>query len=211
MENLLTEFKDSIHRLGITKNDRILVAVSGGMDSVVMAECCMMSGLDFGIAHANFQLRGAESERDESFVRQLALKYNKPFFIKKFETKRFSEKEKCSIQVAARILRYDWFKTLIGRDKESFQFLFTAHHLDDNIETMLMHFFRGTGITGLAGMPQRSEELIRPLLNISRNRLKDFAYSHKLNWVEDSSNASDDYTRNYFRNQLIPSLTTIYP
>jgi tRNA(Ile)-lysidine synthase len=211
MENLLTEFKDSIHRLGVTKKDRILVAVSGGMDSVVMAECCMISGLDFGIAHANFQLRGAESERDESFVRQLALKYNKPFFIKKFETKRFSEKEKCSIQVAARILRYDWFKTLIGRDKEHFQFLFTAHHLDDNIETMLIHFFRGTGIKGLAGMPQKNGELIRPLLNISRNRLEDFASSYKLDWVEDSSNVSDDYTRNYFRNQLIPSLRNIYP
>lgn len=211
MENLLAEFQDSIHRIGVTKNDRILVAVSGGMDSVVMAECCMMSGLEFGIAHANFQLRGAESERDESFVRLLALKYNKPFFVKKFDTKRFSETEKCSIQVAARILRYNWFKTLIGKDGEFFQFLFTAHHLDDNIETMLMHFFRGTGIMGIAGMPQKNKELIRPLLNISRKRLEDFADAHKLDWVEDSSNASDDYTRNYIRNRLFPTLKDIYP
>jgi tRNA(Ile)-lysidine synthase len=211
MENLLKEFQDSIHRFGVTKNDRILVAVSGGMDSVVLAECCKIAGLDFGIAHANFQLRGAESERDELFVRQLAIKYNKTFFTKKFETIRFAEKEKCSIQVAARILRYDWFKTLIGKDKELFQFLFTAHHLDDNIETMLMHFFRGTGITGIAGMPQKNEDLIRPLLNISRSKLKDFAVAHDLDWVEDSSNISDEYTRNYFRNKLIPSLTNIFP
>ena len=211
MENLLTEFHDSLYRLGITKNGRILLAVSGGMDSVVMTECCIMTGLDFGIAHANFQLRGAESERDEIFVRQLALKHNKTFFTKKFETKKYAEKEKCSIQVAARRLRYEWFRVLMGKDKELFQFLFTAHHLDDNIETMLMHFFRGTGIAGLTGMPQKNEELIRPFLNISRSRLKEFAISQNLDWVEDSSNASDDYTRNYFRNQLIPSLTNIFP
>ncbi len=211
MENFLTEFQDSIHRLGITKNNRILLAVSGGMDSVVMTECCMMLGLDFGIAHANFQLRGAESERDEMFVRQLALKYNKAFFTKKFEAKIFAEKEKYSIQVAARMLRYEWFRALMGKNKELFQFLFAAHHLDDNIETMLMHFFRGTGITGLTGMPQINEELIRPFLNISRSRIKEFAISQKLDWVEDSSNSSDNYTRNYFRNQLIPSLTNIFP
>ncbi|HTB27006.1 MAG TPA: tRNA lysidine(34) synthetase TilS, partial [Puia sp.] len=211
MENLLTEFQDSIHRLGITKNDRILLAVSGGMDSVVMTECCMMAGLDFGIAHANFQLRGSESERDEMFVRQLALKYNKTFFTKKFDTKKFAALEKCSIQVAARKLRYEWFSALMGIDKELFQLLFTAHHLDDNIETMLMHFFRGTGIAGLTGIPQKNGEIIRPFLKISRSRLKEFAISQNLDWVEDSSNASDDYTRNYFRNNLIPSLTNIFP
>jgi tRNA(Ile)-lysidine synthase len=211
MENLLTEFQDSIHRLGITKNGRILLAVSGGMDSVVLTECCMMTGLDIGIAHANFQLRGAESERDEMFVRELALKHHKTFFTKKFDTKKYAEKEKCSIQVAARMLRYEWFRVLMGKDKELFQFLFTAHHLDDNIETMLMHFFRGTGITGLTGIPQKNEELIRPFLNISRSKLKEFANSQNLDWVEDSSNASDDYTRNYFRNQLIPSLKNIFP
>jgi tRNA(Ile)-lysidine synthase len=211
MKNLLTEFQHSIYKLGVTKNDRILVAVSGGMDSVVLAECCSLTDMDYGIVHANFQLRGAESERDELFVRQLALKYNKTFFTKKFETNKFAERERCSIQVAARMLRYEWFRTLMGKDKEHFQFLFTAHQLDDNIETMLMHFFRGTGIAGLTGMPQKNEELIRPFLNISRSRLKDFATSQNLDWVEDSSNASDDYTRNYFRNQLIPSLRNIFP
>ncbi len=139
------------------------------------------------------------------------INYNKPFFIKKFDTKNYAEKEKCSIQVAARDLRYDWFKTLVGNEPESYQFLLTAHHLDDNIETMLMHFFRGTGIAGITGMPEKNEYLLRPFLNIARSRLKEFAASHKLDWVEDSTNMSDDYTRNYFRNQLIPSLSNIFP
>jgi tRNA(Ile)-lysidine synthase len=211
MENLLAEFQGSLKRLGVAKKDRLLLAVSGGLDSVVLTTCCAISGLDFGIAHANFQLRGAESERDEVFVRQLAVKYEKPFYIKKFDTRNYAEKEKCSIQVAARNLRYDWFKTLLGKDPDSFQFLLTAHQLDDNIETMLMHFFRGTGIEGLTGMPDKKERLIRPLLSIPGRRLKDFAVSQKLDWVEDSSNASNDYTRNYFRNQLIPSLIPVFP
>jgi tRNA(Ile)-lysidine synthase len=211
MENLLLSFRDTLHRLGVAKKDRLLLAVSGGLDSVVLVACCAMTGLDFGIAHANFQLRGAESERDESFVRQLAHKYDKPFFIKKFDTRKYAENEKCSIQVAARNLRYDWFKTFIENEPELFQFLLTAHQLDDNIETMLMHFFRGTGISGLTGMPEKNQSLIRPLLSIPRSRLKEFAVAQNLDWVEDSSNASDDYTRNYFRNQLIPSLTTVFP
>jgi tRNA(Ile)-lysidine synthase len=211
MENLLTEFQESIHKLGITEKDRVLLAVSGGLDSVVLTACTAITGLDFGIAHANFQLRGAESERDELFVRQLADKYNKPFFLKKFETKKFAEKEKYSIQAAARFLRYEWFKILTGKEKELFQFVLTAHHLDDNIETMLMHFFRGTGIQGLTGMPVKNGDILRPLLRISKKSLKEFAVSRNLEWVEDSSNASDDYTRNYFRNQLIPSVSGIFP
>lgn len=211
MENLLAEFQESLKKLGVTKRDRLLLAVSGGLDSVVLAACCQISGLDFGIAHANFQLREEESERDEEFVRQLAIQYNKPFLIKKFETAVYAGNEKCSIQVAARKLRYDWFKTLTGKEPDKFRFLLTAHHMDDNIETMLMHFFRGTGIEGLTGMPEKNKDLIRPLLSITRNRLKEFAVAQNLNWVEDSSNATDDYTRNYFRNQLIPSLTSIFP
>lgn len=211
MENLLTEFQLSLKNLGVTRKNRILLAVSGGLDSVVLTACCELSELDFGIAHANFLLRGEESERDELFVRELAIKYKKPFFTRKFDTKNFAEKEKCSIQVAARMLRYDWFKTLMGKDSELYQFLFTAHHLDDNIETMLMHFFRGTGIAGITGMPQKNGSLLRPFLNIAGSRLKEFAFSHKLDWVEDSTNISDNYTRNYFRNRLIPSLSDIFP
>jgi tRNA(Ile)-lysidine synthase len=211
MENLVVEFQESLKRMGVAKKDRLLLAVSGGLDSVVLTACCVASGLDFGIAHANFQLRGAESERDEEFVRQLALKNDKPFFIEKFDAANYAVKKKCSIQVAARNLRYAWFKSFIGNRPEQFKFLLTAHHLDDNIETMLMHLFRGTGIEGLTGMPEKNENLIRPFLRISGSRLKEFAFLHRLDWVVDSSNTSDDYTRNYFRNQLIPSVKTVYP
>src|ERR1700686_4551968 len=114
MENLPAEFQASLQKLGIAKNDRMLLAVSGGLDSVVLTSLSMMSGLEFAIAHVNFQLRGAESERDEAFVRQLADRYQKPFFVKKFDTTAYAKNEKSSIQVTARNLRYEWFKTFIG-------------------------------------------------------------------------------------------------
>ena len=155
MNNLQIVFQESLKRLGVTKKDRLLLAVSGGMDSVVLVACAAGSGLDFAIAHVNFQLRGAESDRDEAFVKQLASNYGKPFFVKKMDAERYARDEKISIQVAARNLRYDWFKTMTGNDPSKFQFLLTAHHLDDQIETMLMHFFRGTGIAGLKGMPKK--------------------------------------------------------
>jgi tRNA(Ile)-lysidine synthase len=211
MENLLTAFQESLRRLGLKKTDRLLLAVSGGLDSVVLTACAAMSGLDFGIAHMNFRLRGPESERDESFAEELAKRYGKPFFCKKVDTVQYAEVEKVSIQTAARNLRYNWFKTLMGRSPAQYHFLLTAHHLDDQIETMLMHFFRGTGISGLTGMPEKNDYLIRPLLQFSKSNLKEFALSKNLSWVEDSSNASDDYTRNYFRNQLIPSVAAIFP
>jgi len=211
MKNLIDEFQESLKQLGVSRKSRLLLAVSGGLDSVVLTDLCANSGLDFAIAHANFQLRGAESDRDEAFVRQLAIQLNKPFLTKKFDTVRFAEIEKLSIQVAARNLRYEWFRTLIGNEPESFTFLLTAHHLADNVETMLMNFFRGTGISGLTGMPEKNKYLIRPLLRISGSRLKDFAVSQNLAWVIDSSNATDDYTRNFFRNQLIPSMEPIFP
>jgi tRNA(Ile)-lysidine synthase len=211
MKSLLTDFKESIKKLAITKKDRILLAVSGGMDSVVLTSCASMLDLDFGIAHVNFQLRGEESERDEQFVRNLADHYKKTFYVKKFDTEKYAELQKCSIQVAARDLRYKWFDALISDHRDSFKFIFTAHHLDDNIETMLMHFFRGTGIAGLKGMPLRNGNLVRPLLSVPRNIIKEFANSQDLKWVEDSSNASDDYTRNFFRNRLIPSLIPVFP
>jgi tRNA(Ile)-lysidine synthase len=211
MENLLAEFQDSLQKLGIAKKDRLLLAVSGGLDSVVLTSLTEMSGFEFAMAHVNFQLRGTESERDEAFVRQLAGKYQKSFFVKKFDSMAYAKSEKSSIQVAARKLRYEWFKTFIGNGVDQYKFLLTGHHLDDNIETMLMYFFRGTGISGLTGMPEKNGHLLRPLLKISRKQLKDFALEQNLEWVEDSSNASDDYTRNFFRNQLIPSLTDIFP
>jgi tRNA(Ile)-lysidine synthase len=211
MGNLLTEFQESLRKNGIAKKDRLLLGASGGMDSVVLTKLCEMSETDFAIAHVNFQLRGEESERDEIFVRELAGKYKKRCYVKSFNTKEYATSNKCSIQVAARELRYSWFKTFIGNKEDEYRFLLTAHHLDDNIETMLMNFFRGTGISGLIGMPAKNDYIIRPLLSFSKNKLKEFANAASLTWVEDSSNADDHYTRNYLRNQLIPSVTKVYP
>jgi tRNA(Ile)-lysidine synthase len=211
MENFLSLFQQSLKTLGISKKDRLLLTVSGGLDSVVLAACCHLSDLDFGMAHANFQLRGAESERDEDFVRQLSARYDKPFFVKKFDTSAYAETQKCSIQVSARELRYEWFENFIGNGPDHFNFLLTAHHLDDNIETLLMHFFRGTGIAGLHGIPQKNKMIVRPLLSFSKESLRQFALSQNLDWVEDSSNASNDYTRNELRNQIIPSLARLFP
>jgi tRNA(Ile)-lysidine synthase len=211
MENLLSTFQNALKKLQVSQKDRLLLAVSGGLDSVVLTTLSSMAALDFGIAHANFQLRGEESTRDEEFVRNLAIQLGKPFVSKKFDTARLAEKEKESVQLAARNLRYTWFKTLLGNKPGEYQYLLTAHHLEDNIETLLMHFFRGTGITGLTGIPEKNEKLIRPLLSVSKNSIRDFAVSNHLKWVEDSSNAKDDYTRNFFRNQLIPSAARVFP
>jgi tRNA(Ile)-lysidine synthase len=211
MKNLLPAFQESLIKLGVKKHERLLLAVSGGLDSMVLVTCAAESKLDFAIAHVNFQLRGEESERDEKFVRQLASKYEKPFFIKKMDTTAYAEAEKISIQVAARNLRYAWFNELMDKEEPRFQWLLTAHHLDDQIETMLMHFFRGTGIAGLRGMPEKKGRLIRPLLSFPKSALESFARNRNLQWVEDSSNATDDYTRNYFRNQLMPATAIVFP
>jgi tRNA(Ile)-lysidine synthase len=212
MDNLLIQFQEMVTRQKLFgRKDRLLIAVSGGMDSMVLAEFCYLSGYEFGIAHVNFGLRDAESERDEQFVRLLAEKYGKPFFLKRFDTAQYAAQHQVSIQAAARELRYGWFESLLGEPPEHFRFVLTAHHLDDNIETMLMHFFRGTGIAGLRGMLSKQGNIVRPLLSFSKSALKAFAEARQLHWVEDSSNESDKYTRNYFRNKLIPAVEKVFP
>lgn len=234
--NLLQRFQQYIlqHQLFAPK-DTLLLAVSGGVDSVVLCELCKQSGYNFIIAHCNFNLRGAESERDAAFVQQLAATYNVPFLIKSFDTSGYAAGRKLSIQEAARELRYNWFEEIIGQwsmvngqsptgpsplatslqpihhSPFTILHLATAHHLDDNIETMLMHFFRGTGIHGLRGMLPKQGHIVRPLLFARKQELKQLAEDNKLSWVEDSSNAQDKYTRNYFRHQLIPLVQKIYP
>lgn len=217
--DLLHAFKDFITKEHLfSPGDRLLLAVSGGLDSVVLCELCHQTGLDFSIAHCNFQLRGAESDRDEQFVRQLATRYNKEIFVRHFDTDAYAAGKKISIQVAARELRYAWFGGLLdGGAQESVSgarrrnFVATAHHLDDNTETLLMNFFKGTGIAGLRAMLPRQDQLVRPLLFAKRAALEDFAREQGLEWVEDSSNESDKYTRNFFRHQLIPLVQETYP
>lgn len=197
---------------GLTpQKQRLLIAVSGGLDSSVLAELAWRTGFDFGIAHANFGLRGEDSRADEAFVKEMAAHYKKPFFRESFSPKEVGTEKGISLQVAARDLRYDWFRGLMEQQDDRFDILVTAHHLDDNIETSMMHFFRGTGIAGLRGMLPRQGNIVRPLLNFSKAELKDFALTNGLSWREDISNQGDAYTRNYFRNRLIPSLREVFP
>jgi tRNA(Ile)-lysidine synthase len=205
--------------------DRLLVAVSGGVDSVVLCELCKHAGYDFSIAHCNFQMRGKESDTDEQFVTDLAKKYNVESFVKKFDTQKFAEENRLSIQVAARELRYKWFAEVLdeiqgskpGATKPSPDnnrvggLLLTAHHSDDNIETILMNFFKGSGINGLKGILPKQDKIVRPLLFARKQQILEFAIENSLDWREDASNSSDKYTRNYFRNQLIPGLQKVFP
>ncbi|HRH59960.1 MAG TPA: tRNA lysidine(34) synthetase TilS [Chitinophagaceae bacterium] len=197
---------------------KLLLAVSGGIDSVVMTDLFYNVGFDFIIAHCNFQLRSEESERDEQFVKTLQKQYSKEVHVKKFNTDEYAEKNKYSIQEAARALRYEWFEELIAGFKNEQQnnlqfYLATAHHADDNIETLLMYFFRGTGIHGLTGMPAYNAEkkILRPMLFATREGIVGYAKEKQLQWVEDSSNAKNDYTRNFFRNQLLPMVKEVFP
>jgi len=206
--DLLFEFREFIRRERLfSSGDRLLVAVSGGLDSVVLCELLQRAGFEFVIAHCNFCLRGEESERDEQFVRGLALRHGREVMVRRFDTMAYVSSRQVSVQVAARELRYAWFKEVIG-DRG---YIVTAHHRDDNIETLLMNFFKGTGISGLRGMLPRQGNVVRPLLFAGREEIRAFAVEEGLEWVEDSSNESDKYTRNYFRHRVIPLIEEVYP
>ncbi|MFL5738820.1 MAG: tRNA lysidine(34) synthetase TilS [Flavisolibacter sp.] len=208
---IFQSFLEFFRQREIRSSSNFLLAVSGGLDSTVLCELCYRSGFEFTMAHCNFALRGEESEDDEKFVKTLAKKYDREFLIKKFDTEAYASANKLSIQEAARNLRYNWFAEL--RKQKQFSFILLAHHADDNIETLLMNFFRGTGFQGLTGIPPENREsgLLRPLIDVRRQDILDYALSAGLSWREDSSNASSKYTRNYFRNELIPALNKVYP
>jgi tRNA(Ile)-lysidine synthase len=211
--HLLKNFTEFIKKENLFHaKDKLLLAVSGGVDSVVLCELCKQAGYDFVIAHCNFQLRGEESIRDEHFVRDFSKKYKVEIFVKKFETNEYAEKNKLSIQVAARELRYEWFASLIGSfPRPVASWVLTAHHANDNIETLLMNFFKGTGVSGLRGILPKNGKIVRPILFAKKEELISFANENRLDFVEDSTNASDKYTRNYFRHQLIPILKEVFP
>jgi tRNA(Ile)-lysidine synthase len=207
---LLQEFLQYIK----TKNlflpkDKLLLAVSGGVDSVVLCELCKQAGFDFAIAHCNFKLRAMASDTDEAFVQNLATINNAAFYVKRFDTTAIAAAKKKSIEETARDLRYNWFETL--RVENEFKYILTAHQADDNIETVLMNFFRGTGIKGLRGILSKQGNILRPLLFARRNQLEAFAAINQLTFVTDHTNAENEYTRNYFRNIVLPMVSQRYP
>ena len=191
------------------KNDRLLLAVSGGVDSVVLCDLCFKAGFNFKIAHCNFKLRGEESEKDAELVKHLAELYSVEYFQKDFDTENYVLENKVSIQVAARELRYNWFDFLLKENH--LNKVLTAHHANDNIETILMNLFKGTGIDGLRGILPGNGKICRPLLFATKDQIKNYAIDNSLVWREDFSNSSEKYTRNYFRNKLIPLLEESLP
>lgn len=192
-----------------SKSQRVLLAVSGGLDSMVMLDLFHTAGYQVGVAHCNFQLRDSDSEKDEQFVEARCKSLNIPFYSKRFETNNYAAENKLSIQVAARELRYAWFEELC--QAEHFDCIATAHHANDNLETTLLHLTRGTGISGVAGIPVRAGIVIRPLLGCTRDQLRAYAIQNKIEWREDRSNDTDDYDRNFIRHNILPQLRSLNP
>lgn len=186
-----------------------LLAVSGGVDSVVMVDLFAQTNLPFAIAHCNFGLRGAASDEDEAWVRKLAQQYGVQVYVQHFDTRAYAEKHQLSIQMAARELRYRWFEELC--DTHHLNQIATAHHANDRVETLLFNLTKGTGLAGLHGILPKQGRLVRPLLFATKESILAYAQAHNLTWREDCSNATDDYARNLIRNQVIPVLKSINP
>jgi tRNA(Ile)-lysidine synthase len=192
-----------------SSGEKILLAVSGGIDSMVMLHLFFRSGIQAGIAHCNFHLREKESDDDEAFVKQWAEVHDMPFFSKDFDTKHYAATQGVSTQMAARTLRYHWFSEHL--DTYGYDKVAVAHHADDNVETVLLNLIRGTGLKGVCGITPANNRLIRPLLFATRAQISRYATDNGIAYREDRSNQSDDYTRNYIRHHITPGLKTLNP
>ncbi len=191
------------------KQQPTLLAVSGGIDSVVMTHLFHNLGLPAAIAHCNFGLRGEESDGDEAFVRELASRYNFPVFVTAPDVKSFSKTQSVSTQMAARELRYEWFENI--RREAGYEWIATAHHANDSLETLLLNLARGTGPAGLTGIAPVNGRLIRPLIFSNRAEVHQYAAEHHIRWREDRTNDTDDYHRNKIRHHVIPVLSELNP
>tara|TARA_R100000306_G_scaffold14130_3_gene16947 strand:+ start:3345 stop:4655 length:1311 start_codon:yes stop_codon:yes gene_type:complete len=201
---MLQEFREHIKtNFSFLNGKKILIACSGGVDSVVLSFLLKKSGFKIGLAHCNFSLRGKESDGDETFVVDWADRLSIPVFTETFDTKEFAKDHKLSTQMAARELRYQWFAEIL-KDFE-YDYIATGHHADDDLETLLINLSRGSGLQGLMGIPAINKTVIRPLLPFSRSEIVASAKENKLQWREDSSNASTDYLRNKLRHDVIPN------
>jgi len=196
------------HKL-LIPDEPVLVGLSGGADSVALLSVLCKLGYTCIAAHCNFHLRGDESQRDETFCKELALHFQIPFHKADFETSKYAKEKHISIEMAARELRYEWFEKL--RQEVDAQAIAVAHHQDDNVETLLMNLCRGTGIRGLAGIRPKNNFVVRPLLSITRNDILHWLDMHNLSHVTDSTNLSDIYTRNFIRHKVVPLLEEVNP
>ena len=207
---LLEHFKQYNERhLLFSHQDKILLTVSGGVDSMVMLSLFVEGGYDIGVAHCNFNLRGAESDGDEASVEAAAKSYGVPYYCKRFDTKAEMELTGESMEMAARRLRYEWFNELSR--EHGYTAIAIAHHIDDSIETFFINLFRGTGLRGLTGITRQRGNVIRPLLFAERREIHEYAVSHKIAFREDSSNHSQKYLRNKIRIGMLPKVREINP
>ncbi len=207
---MLKKFSDTIAKnFPFLKNSSFYIAVSGGIDSMVLVHLFQHFQLKFGILHCNFKLRGDESDADMRFIHDYCEENRLQLKIGFFETALIAKEMKVSIQVAARELRYKWFYEQM--EENNVQYVATAHHLDDNLETFLINLSRGTGLDGLTGIPEVNDKIFRPLLSFSREEIENYAKENNLKWHEDSSNESDKYLRNKIRHQIVPILKEINP
>ncbi len=194
-----TIFQSKISSL---KHSKFLIALSGGVDSMVLANLFLKNNLSFSVAHCNFNLRTKESDDDEKFIFDWSTENEIECYISKFNTTDYCKKNNFGIQEGARNLRYEWFNEL--KNLHDFDYIVTAHHLDDQIETYLINSMRGSGLNGLTGITEKTESLLRPLLKILKNDILVYAKSNNIDFREDSSNSKNDYFRNMIRNLIIP-------
>jgi tRNA(Ile)-lysidine synthase len=207
---MLIEFKNFIKNQTLFKaSDRILLAVSGGVDSMVMLDLFAQAQINCVVAHCNFGLRGADSDGDEAFVKEKSQSLGIQCVSKLFDTQNYADQKGISIQMAARELRYAWFKELLNT--LNINYLATAHHQNDNLETILLNLLRGTGIAGLRGILPKKGKIVRPLLFATRNEIREYAAQNQIQWREDYSNWENKYRRNLLRNEIIPILKKINP
>ena len=200
---MLQAFQEHLtDQFSFLKDKKILVACSGGVDSVVLSYLLKKSGFSIALAHCNFSLRGSESDADENFVIDWADKLSIPVFTETFDTKEFAKDNKLSTQMAARELRYHWFSEILK--DFNYDYVATGHHADDDLETFFINLSRGSGLQGLTGIPKVNKTIVRPLLKFSRDEILQYATKNKLKWREDSSNAGTDYLRNTLRHKVIP-------
>ena len=202
---MLQKFQNHVQEnLSFLKESKLLLAVSGGLDSMVLLHLCKASDFDIAVAHCNFQVRADESHQDEAFVVSQCKNLNVSLFVTRFETEAYAAAQKQSIQVVARNLRYDYFHSiLINND---YDYILTAHHLNDSLETFLINFTRGTGLEGLTGIPQQNDKVVRTLLPFSKMEIEEYAQKNDITWREDSSNSTEKYQRNKYRHSVVPLL-----